>query len=83
MRFLFAGVGALFLLTGCGQHAARYTWVGDEAKLPQVNLACAREMQNTGSADGAAKINAFIFDKTGTLTTGQLAVSRHVNSGVD
>jgi len=66
MRFLFAGVGALLLLTGCGQHATRYTWVGDETKLPQVNLACAREMQNTGAVDGAAKVNPF----TGKLVGG-------------
>jgi hypothetical protein len=70
MRYLFAGVGALLLLTGCGLHAARYTWVGDETKLPQVNLACARDMQNTGSAPvaGAAKHNPF----TGKLVGGAL-----------
>jgi hypothetical protein len=70
MRYLFAGVGALLLLTGCGLHATRYTWVGDETKLPQVNLACARDMQNAGSAPvaGAAKHNPF----TGKLVGGTL-----------
>jgi hypothetical protein len=66
MRFLFAGVSALVLLTGCGQHAIRYTWVGDETKLPQVNLACARDMQKVGAMDGAAKVNPF----TGKLVGG-------------
>ena len=66
MRFLFAGVGALLLLTGCGHQATRYTWVGDETRLPQVNLACAREMQNTGPVDDAVKINPF----TGKLVGG-------------
>jgi hypothetical protein len=65
-RYFFAGVGALFLLTGCGLHATRYTWVGDEAKLPQVNLACAKDIQKAGS--GGAKHNPF----TGKVVGGEL-----------
>ena len=66
MRFLFLGIGALLLLTGCGHSAIRYTWAGDETKLPQVNLACARDMQKVDSMDGAAKVNPF----TGKLIGG-------------
>src|SRR2546427_11781808 len=55
IRSVIAGAGICLLLTGCGLHAVRYTWVGDETKLPQVNLACAREVQNAGPVAGAAK----------------------------
>src|SRR2546422_10866237 len=56
---VIAGAGICLLLTGCGLHAMRYTWVGDETKLPQVNLACAREVQNAGPVAGAAKTKPF------------------------
>ena len=59
MRSVIAGVGICLLLTGCGVYATRYTWVGDETKLPQVNLACARDVQNAGPVAGAAKHNPF------------------------
>ena len=77
MRFLFAGVGVLLLLTGCGLNAIRYTWVGDETKLPQVNLACARDMHNAGTVAGAARISPF----TGKLVGG--AVPKMYNDCVE
>lgn len=79
MHRLFAGVVALLLLSGCGYHANRYTWVGDESRLAQINLACARDLQNAGPIAGAAKHNLF----TGKLVGGavptkyQACVERH------
>ncbi len=35
------------LLAGCATHSTRYTWTGDAAQLPQVNQACARDMQKS------------------------------------
>jgi hypothetical protein len=70
IRSVIASVGICLLLTGCGLHATRYTWAGDETKLPRVNLACARDMQNAGSGPvaGAAKHNPF----TGKLVGGAI-----------
>lgn len=44
---LFTAVTVLLLLTGCAPHATCYTWTGDASQLPQVNLACARDMQKS------------------------------------
>jgi len=65
-RLFLPGLALVLILTGCGFHATRYTWVGDETKLPQVNLACARDIQKAGPVEGAAKHNPF----TGKLVGG-------------
>jgi hypothetical protein len=78
-RLFLPGLALLLILTGCGFHATRYTWVGDETKLPQVNLACARDIQKAGPVEGAAKHNPF----TGKLVGGAVptlykdCVARH------
>jgi hypothetical protein len=79
----------LLLLAGCAPKATRYTWVGNEADLPQTNLACARDMQNAGYIPAVAA--ARTSPSTGALVGGVIptlykdCVEKHgyVKNGTD